>query len=176
MNGDTSENRILSELSYDAQAGALRYQGVRYLLIRPETLAAVQASLEVQLGPALAGEILFQGGFTGGRLSGQKYKDSFGLSDEQAVLFMCRMGSEIGWGRISLAEFDLGRKRMVVEVQHSPFAEAYGRGSREGVCHLIRGVFAGLASTLFGAPVRAVEAICLAAGQAQCRFEIEAEA
>ncbi len=173
-----SENNILSELIYHLDEGALRFKGVRYLLIRPETLASFQRSLAIEAGPKVAADILYEGGFTGGQLSGRKYKETLGLTDREAVEFMCRMGREIGWGHFRLAMLDVENGRLVVEVDSSPFAEAYKAAipdqweAPDGVCHLIRGVLGGLADGLFGGPVQAREERCLAGGGASCRFEI----
>lgn len=174
-----SENNILSEMIYYPDNGALRFKGVRYLLIRPETLASFQNSLEAEAGQEPAAEILYAGGFSGGQLSGRRYKETLGLTDREAVEFMCCMGREIGWGHFYLAMLDIESGRLVVEVDSSPFAEAYKvaipdqREALDSVCHLIRGVLGGLADGLFGSPVRAREERCLAVGGANCRFEIE---
>ena len=166
------ENEILSEMVYDPQEGALRFKGVRYLLIRPETLASLQKAVESEMGSARAAETFFAGGFTGGQLSGQKYKEALGLSDREAVAFMCRMGGEIGWGNFQLVALDTQAQRLVVEVKHSPFAEAYGQGET-AACQLIRGVLGGLGDGIFGGPVEARETQCLSWGDSVCRFEIQ---
>jgi predicted hydrocarbon binding protein len=165
-------NPILAELVYDGVSGALLYQEVRYLLIRPETLIAFQKEAEARLGIEAAGELLYAGGFSGGRLSGQHYREAHNLSAAEAVAFMCRMGSQIGWGRFDLIEFDEPARRLRVDVYRSPFASAYGSGSTSGVCHLIRGVLGGLVGGLFGAEIRAVETECTARGDPACRFEV----
>lgn len=173
-----ADNAILSELTYQTSEGALRFHDVRYLLIRPETLASIQGALDAEIGTERAGEILYAGGFTGGKLSGRKYKESFGLSDREAVEFMCRMGGEIGWGHFRLVELDAKAQRLVVEVESSPFAEAYrqaatvGQRSPAGICHLIRGVLGGLAEGIFGVPIHARETRCLANRNPYCQFEI----
>jgi predicted hydrocarbon binding protein len=178
MKTTMANNAILSELTYQTNEGALRFEGVRYLLIRPETLASVQGVLEAEIGAEGAGEILYAGGFTGGRLSGRKYKESFGLSDREAVEFMCRMGGEIGWGHFRLVELDAQAQRLVVAVESSPFAEAYnqagnnGQRSPAGICHLIRGVLGGLGEGIFGVPVHALETQCLANRKPYCQFEV----
>lgn len=166
-------NSILAELAYHPDEGGLRFRGVRYLLIRPETLASLLRALAGEVGPERAGDLLYAGGFTGGQLSGRRYKADFGLNDREAVEFMCRMGGEIGWGRFSLVALDPDAERLVVEVDHSPFAAAYGAGAPAGVCHLVRGVLGGLADGLFGNPVRAREVQCMAQGDPKCRFEVE---
>jgi len=168
-----TDNSVLSELSYSAERGALEFKGVRYLLIRPETLSSMQQAAEGVPGAPKAADLLFAGGFTGGKLSGQRYKQTLGLTDAEAVEFMCRMGGEIGWGRFRLVELDESGRRLVVEVEHSPFAGGYDEPTQAGVCHLTRGVLSGLAAGLFGVDVTSNEPLCLAKGDPLCRFEIE---
>lgn len=166
------ENSILADLKFDAQRGALLYNDVRYLLIRPETLIAFQKAAEEKLG-AGADQLLFAGGYTGGTLSARRYREVFGFSDEESVAFMAKMGMEIGWGKFSVTRLDVTAGELIFQVESSPFAAAYGKAGR-GVCHLIRGVFAGLASGIFGREVSAREEECLAMGNPACQFVIRA--
>jgi predicted hydrocarbon binding protein len=163
---------ILEALEFDGERGALSFKGVRYLLIRPETLVEFQKGLEERLGGE-AQRLLYRAGFAGGELSTTKYKDAFGYSDDEIVHFMMDMGGQIGWGNFSLEEFSLEANRLIVTVTGSPFANAYGR-STDPVCHMIRGVMAGMGHVLFGEDVAAVETHCLAKGDDLCRFLIEA--
>ena len=172
-------NSVLSELGWSADNGALIYEDVRYLLIRPETLIEFQKGVEAEVGAARAGELMYAGGYAGGRLSGRRYREAFRLTEKQAVEFMCRMASEIGWGRFRLMGLDPGARRLTVEVEGSPFAAAYLSHSSNnplpeiGVCHLIRGVLGGLLAGLFEVDVQATEKQCAALGGAGCRFEVE---
>ncbi len=179
MTAAGTENSILSALKWSAEAGALTFNDVRYLLIRPETLMEFQRAVEAEAGPDRAGELLYRGGFTGGQLSGRRYKEAFGLSPREAVEFMCRMGGEIGWGRFEVEALDGERARLVVNVHNSVFAQARLQlaGPREPLpgCHLIRGVLGGLMSGLYSVGVQAREAACLAQGAAACRFEVEGQ-
>ena len=43
------ENQILKELTFDPEKGGVFYQEVRYLLVRPETLAAFQKAAEKEI-------------------------------------------------------------------------------------------------------------------------------
>jgi predicted hydrocarbon binding protein len=165
-----SDNSILAELKFDDARGALVYNEVRYLLIRPETLIAFQKAAEEKLG-AGADELLFAGGFTGGSLSAKRYREVFGLNDQQSVEFMAKMGTEIGWGALRVESLDVTRRELILVIASSPFARAYGTAER-GVCHLVRGVFAGLASGIFGTQVEAREEECLALGHAQCKIVV----
>ena len=168
-----SENPILDNLVYDQSTGSLSYKGVRYLLIRPETLAGFHKSILENCSKG-ADSILFDGGYTGGRLSAKKFKELHNFSDIEVVEFMMNMGNQIGWGNFGLQRYDPETKHLCVVVKDSPFAEAYGSSS-EGVCHLIRGVLAGMASVLFTGKCSADEVECLAKGDERCRFEIEAK-
>ena len=167
-----SNNPIVDELVYDQSAGALTYKGVRYLLIRPETITGFQKALAANCGQDVDGS-LFAGGYAGGSLSARKYKALHGFSDAEIIEFMMNMGNQIGWGNFSLVRYDPAAEHLCVAVKHSPFAQAFGESS-QSVCHLIRGVLAGMASVLFGTECLADEVQCLAKGDEQCRFVVEA--
>jgi len=166
------KNQILDDLVYDQSSGALLYKGVRYLLIRPETIAGFQKSPSEECGKEVDGS-LFEGGYTGGSLSAKKYKELHSFSNTEIIKFMMNMGNQIGWGHFSLLRYDPVQKYIGVAVKNSPFAQAYGQSS-QSVCHLIRGVLAGMASVLFGGDCSAEEVACQARGDESCRFEIMA--
>jgi predicted hydrocarbon binding protein len=165
-------NDILEALEFEEESGAISFKGVRYLLIRPETLVEFQKALEERLGEE-AQEILCRDGFAGGHLSTKKYKETFGYKDDEIVQFMMTMGRQIGWGHFKLEEFNLEAKRLIVTVISSPFAVAYGKSTRP-VCHFTRGVMGGMGQALFGEDVTADESHCLAKGDDFCCFLIEA--
>ena len=164
------ENEILKNLKFDLEKGGLFYKEVRYLLIRPETLVTFQKAIEKELGEK-ASQILYRSGFQGGALSSERYREAFGISDEQIIHFMIKMGPQIGWGRFELERFDPSEKILIVKVCYSPFAEAYGSSS-SSVCHFIRGVLGGMASIIFRREIEAKESACLSKGDEYCRFEI----
>jgi len=163
-------HEILKGLTFVKEKGGLFYKDVRYLLIRPETLMVFQKGMEEEIGER-ASQILFRSGFEGGSLSSKRYREVFGLSDEEIIHFMLEMGTQIGWGRFELERFDPIEKHIDTKVFDSPFAEAY-RSSASPVCHLIRGVLAGMASIVFGRELEGREVLCLAKGDRYCRFEI----
>jgi predicted hydrocarbon binding protein len=155
-------NAVLAELVDDG-AGRLSYRGARYLLIRPETLAAIQQAAEAAAGGAAA-ECLA----AGGRAGGGRATASFAGAGRERAEALVAMGTRIGWGRFTLERLAPGA--LVVTVAGSPFAEAYGP-AREPVCHLIRGVLEALASAVLTGRPRVTETACAAAGAALCRFE-----
>jgi predicted hydrocarbon binding protein len=165
------KNQILDELNYDPKTGSLLYEGVRYLLMRPETIAGFQKALVEKCGNVVDDQ-LFEGGYAGGSLSARKYRDLHNFSDYEIIEFMMTMGSQIGWGHFSLVRYDPAIKYLCLTVTDSPFAQAYGQ-SCQSVCHLIRGVLAGMAFVLFGSDCSAEEVECQARGDETCRFVIE---
>jgi predicted hydrocarbon binding protein len=144
-------------------AGRLFLGGSRYLLIRPETLVALQRAVETAVGPRGV-EIMA----TGGRAGGARATATLPGAAEDRVRRLCAMGGEIGWGEFALER--LGPRELVVTVRHSPFAETWGRAEAP-VCHLTRGVLEALAAAVLEAPLPVVETECAAAGAALCRFQ-----
>jgi predicted hydrocarbon binding protein len=147
----------------DDGAGRLSIEGARYLLIRPETLAALQKAAEGVLGWDAA-ECLA----AGGRAGGARAAAALPGEREARVRHLVERGSALGWGRFTLEQ--LTDDRLIVTVEHSPFAEAYGP-SATPVCHLTRGVLESLAAVTLGASPRVIETACAAMGGSTCRFE-----
>ncbi len=166
-----SKNSILDDLEYDENSGTLTYHGVRYLLVRPETIIDFQKEIEKVLGKN-AKEGFYQGGFSGGYLSSKKYKETFNYSDKQLIDFMMKMGTEIGWGKFTLNHFDPEKGILGVSVKNSPFAGSYGKSSK-CVCDLIRGVVGGMASIIFDQYCIAHEVECVSKGFKKCVFIVD---
>jgi predicted hydrocarbon binding protein len=166
-------NEILEGLEFDQEIGELSFRGVRYMLIRPETIIGFQKRAE-ELFEKNSDDLFYQSGFNAGRLSTIRYRDIFHLSDEESIRFMTKMGREIGWGRFILVEMNLHKKRMIFDVFNSPYAVAYGK-SKKPVCHFTRGVLGGKGEVIFGQPVTSVEVRCQAMGDENCRFIIQGQ-
>jgi predicted hydrocarbon binding protein len=167
-------NPILAELTHEP--GVLSYRGARYLLIRPETLAALQRAVDAALG-AGAAECFASGGRAGGgravdQLASDVERRRAEPPARERVERLLAMGSAIGWGEFALEA--LTTSALVVTVRRSPFAEAYGAASAP-VCHLTRGVLEALTASLFGARWTVREVRCAASGASLCRFEATPE-
>lgn len=164
----TKSEDVADNLQFDIEEGELSYNGVRYLLIRPETIVRFQKEAEKIMGDRTS-SAMSVGGYEGGSLSTKAYKERFDLNNREVAEFMCNMGSQLGWGKFKLVEMD---DKLVVEVRNSPFAEEYG-SSESAICHMIEGVMAGMGSTVLGSNVRSTEEKCRAKGDKVCRFVIE---
>ncbi len=165
------ENTILSGLTYDAEGGALTFNGVRYFLIRPETLIEFQKAVAAEVGVDKCSELIYRGGFAGGALSARKYRAVFSKTDRETAAYLCAMGSQIGWGRFELTQFDPDARAVRVTVTGSAFAAVYG-ASNVPVCHFIRGVVGGMTSVVLDSEVvRVTEESCSAlVGADVCAF------
>jgi predicted hydrocarbon binding protein len=159
------KNEILDALSFDPERGALEFRGVRYLLIRPETLEGIRGALGEWAAAAFAA-----GGIEGGSRSAEKLMKEQGLAPAQVVARMCEMGTRIGWGRMEPGEFDGAGETFAVAVTASPFAAGEGPA-----CDLIRGVLQGIGRTIFGRECQAVEEECIGSGAERCTFKVEAK-
>lgn len=168
-----AENKILKELNHNPGEGALRYKGIRYLLIRPETLIGLQKAVERETGTPQF-DALYEGGFAGGFLSSKNYQEMHGYTDREVLDFMTSMGGEIGWGRFQVEQYDPEAEILEISVASSPFAEAYGEAEHP-VCHLLRGIVAGIGSALLKTECGAIETACSAMGDDKCRFILTAE-
>ena len=164
-------NSILDNVQWDADSGAITFRDVRYMLIRPDTVVDFQKAVEAEVGPGKCAQMMMAGGYTGGSRSSKRYKEVFNYTGEEIVAFMCQMGGEIGWGKFNVIRLDVPGKEFIVEVENSAFAAAYSEADW-GVCHMIRGVMAGMAVGIFGGDVVAEETLCRAKGDDRCRFEI----
>lgn len=149
-------------------AGRLSYGGARYLLVRPETLAALQTAVEALLGERAAPCFV-----AGGRAGGGSALRALDGSPEQVVARLLEMGGRIGWGAFALER--LSPDAMVVTVADSPFAAAHGPAPGP-VCHLTRGVLEGLAEVALGGTATVRETACAATGAPRCRFEARLKA
>lgn len=165
------EKSLLSQIEFHHETGSLLLKDVRYMLIRPETLGMLQKGIEKELAPRSA-DLMYESGFTGGRLSTERYREVFHLSSEEVLHYMLEMGAQIGWGKFILERFEPEPKRFSVRVFHSPFAAAYGRSSKP-VCHFIRGVLGGISVGIFGDDKKVEEIHCAAQGHPFCLFEPE---
>ncbi len=164
-------NEILDNLEYDPDQGQLSYRGVRYFLVRPETVGQLHKDIEGVLGAERAGQILYSAGMAGGTLSAMAYRDKLGLSGQEIVDFMANMGAQIGWGRLVVDECDVEAGKLELRVLNSVFALGYGPAAGP-ICHMVRGVFAGVGSVVFGGQVESREVECRATGEPHCRIVV----
>ncbi len=163
-------NEIVDNLDYAADGGALLYHGVRYMLIRPETVDEIQKALIEEVGAERAGQIFYRAGHKGGSLSAAHFRQELSLQPEEIVRFMAKMGGQLGWGRLEINTLDPNTGQLEMDLYHSVFAENYGEAEMP-VCHMIRGVFAGTWCGAINQDVNGLETRCRAVdGPGPCSF------
>lgn len=165
-------NQILQGLRWEPDDGALYFGQSRYLLIRPETVMALQKDLVARFGAGALAAFL-AGGKAGGRSAAQAFADQAD-SPAGVIGFLSRMGGQIGWGALKLTAMDAAAGSFTIEVGASPWAEAYGPAD-EPVCRFLQGVFHGAAEMLFAGTVVSAETHCAALGHDRCRIVITTE-
>jgi len=143
-----------------SEGGRLSWRGIRYMLVRPETLIGLQRAVKND-------EAVAAGGFEGEKRTSAKLSET--MKGRHVAEAMASMGGDLGWGSFRLEKFDANGFEMCVDA--CAFAEAFGKSSAP-VCHYLRGVMAGLGTTLMG-KATAVEKECAAAGGKTCRFEVK---
>ena len=77
-----------------------------------------------------------------------------------------------GWGLIDVTKDDWKAKEFIFTISNSSFPKIYGK-SKEPVCHITRGLFAGSAGiALKDDSIECIETKCTSKGDKVCRFEI----
>lgn len=111
-------NFVFDNLKFDKQKGELSFNGIRYLLIRPETIIGIQKNTRE------AEKAFFKGGFEGGSRTAKKLNNSR-LVPEEVVRSMCKMGTCLGWGKLELVSFQ--KNKFSIKATSSPFALSFGK-------------------------------------------------
>jgi len=161
-------NSTLSNLKYDPDQGALCIGPIRYLLIRPETLADIQKGIEDRLGPK-SGEYLYAAGAAWAVNTMKRLKSALPEGPSDLAQALCQQASQLGWGRWELAGWKPNHNQLAVRIHDSPLASTYGQ-SDIPICHLLAGSVGGMAESLFNMPTACTEKTCRAQGDPNCLF------
>jgi len=97
----------------------------------------------------------------------------FGLQGDRALIFIRNFFSASGWGGIKVIDFDEKKKRAIIVVSNSPIATALHGKVKSPVDHLLRGVFAGVFSSLLKTDLECLEHKCAAVNERECEFIIK---
>ncbi len=133
----------------------------------------IQKNLEGEHGREAASFFIEAGQGEGAALAG-RFRDVFGYPPEQVLSSVAFLLSESGWGACSVEMTNFEGRELVFKVEDSPFAEIYGP-SIQPVCHLVQGLFRGVALALFDVETTGMEVQCAAKGDTCCRFVVSAK-
>jgi len=75
-----------------------------------------------------------------------------------------------GWGNITLVDLDEEAKRAIAVLENSPFANELKGKAKFPVDVFMRGILAGLFSSIFEAKIDCVETECAALGEKSCKL------
>lgn len=164
---------LAASLVADPNAGVLRLSGVPCLIVRPEAIVNIQRQLEVTIGGSSKG-ILYLSGERSAQ-DGMNPLESIVPTGAPLTLANVRRITDasalLGWGHVEISLFDPERGRLLLTVNNSPLARAYG-SSKKPVCHFLSGWIAGLGRTLLEREVLCEETSCAAQGHDRCEFEL----
>ncbi len=134
---------VLEELVFDDQNGEILMGRDRFMLIRPETLAALARAAGEE-----AGRIFSQAGQEGGRIAAGRISDRHEGDPAAVVRALLEMGGAIGWARMNLTAWDKEAKSLQVEARSRTLDWPGGAG-----WDLLGGILSGLGEVIFQAPV-----------------------
>lgn len=175
LNDDDAREFIVSRMALDAVGGVLRIQGTRFTVLRPVVLVNIQKQLEQTVGAStkgllyLAGERSAESGFdVSANLAGTARGEPLTIDTFQSIANVLAL---LGFGRFGIQSFNKGEDRIIVTLENSPFAEAYGPSAKP-VCHMPAGYLAGIGRRLLAREILCEEIACKAQGKPRCEFEL----
>lgn len=134
---------ILGDLEFDDREGEIFLNQSRFMLIRPETLAALAQGA----GEGAAG-IFFRAGQAGGRIAAENIWEARGRDPEAAIKALLEMGGAIGWARMALESYDGEARSFLVEARSLTLNWPGGAG-----WEMLGGILSALGETIFRGPV-----------------------
>ncbi len=164
-------------IDVEAETGIWRTDGVPMIYTPRMFLVNMQRTVEEAIGVEAFRRILY----TSSDLSAVQWcrnqAATRGLAPEETFRHYLRRLSQRGFGQITIAALDAAAGTGTVIVRNSAFALGYGTEAGRRVCYMFEGSFGGgmrhvlEASGTPGEPL-CEEVACVAAGAAECRFEL----
>jgi predicted hydrocarbon binding protein len=105
----------------------------------------------------------------------RQFQIDFGMDKQKAMQLFETFFTASGWGKIQNIDTDFDGKRAIITVENSPIALAFKGKNSVPVDILLRAIFAGIFSEVFGENVDCVETECLAVSGERCKFIIKPE-
>jgi predicted hydrocarbon binding protein len=149
-------------------SGVIRQGDLRYVMMRPDTLANIQKGVEDRLGSKSA-EYLYTAGASWSLGVLQRMKRALPEDDGELLHLFCEHATQLGWGDWQLEVMQPHEKGLAIRVRNSPIAEAYGQ-SDQPVCHLLAGAVSGACEFICHMPSACIEQTCAAQGASDCLF------
>ncbi len=164
----TREGLLIDTLNFPAYVGNSRVAIMRDVLLR-----SAKDELMKRIGPEATDALLYNIGFEMGLGAGEDHKRiarSVGIEDPEDVLELVTVPlfKTLGYGEADLSlEGDGGGIKLYRNIE----CEAAGMAGRAS-CSLIRGMWAGVLTSILGREVTVEEVKCTAAGDGYCELRI----
>lgn len=97
----------------------------------------------------------------------------FGLHGEKMLDFLETYFIASGWGLLKNVDIDLKAKKAIVNVSSNPVGGRLHGKPKTPVDHILRGIIAGVFSSVFAESVDCVETHCIALGEKNCEFIVK---
>ena len=105
----------------------------------------------------------------------RQFQLEFGTDKKKAIQLFETFFTAAGWGKIQSIDTNFETKRAILTVENSPVALALKGKVSYPVDIMLRSVFAGIFSEVFGENMDCVESECAAISGDRCKFIIKAE-
>ena len=171
---------LKSMLEFQPGTGKLLLGSDRMLLFRQDAFASLRKLLHEQLGEALARALLMQFGYRCGAGDHRALSAAYTWDtelDEMSAGPVMHTWEGLVHVEPTMLDFDrkTSRFHMTGIWRNSYEAEVHlkelGRAERP-VCHSLTGYASGWCTSFLGAPLLAIETMCMGTGAPECRFEI----
>ncbi len=153
--------------------GRISGLGVRFVLLSLQVLGLVKKNANNLCDPKKVNELIFNAAKDAGMNTGLNFQRSLGKSGKDAFFAHVKLAKPFGWGRPEIREEN---GKFIMKYYYSweaeAYLEAYGKKSNDCVCHISRGLLAGIASVTVGEFSKLEETKCSAKGDPYCQFEV----
>jgi predicted hydrocarbon binding protein len=164
--------QALQSLDIDESKGIITAYDERFLFIPVGLIHSIEDRLTESFGPVTATSFQYEIGKQGGAQymeiaakSGFNVKRPGGL--EQIA---DRLGTLSGWGKVSIVDFDLGKK--MARIRWTNGVSVRNTKGKTPVCHFGRGIITGAMEQTFGRKCESLEVSCQGKGDRYCEAVI----
>ena len=167
MNEDYRAKRLEAKLI----DGKLIYKGEEWILLRVESLKSMLLGLWEVFGSGAITIMIISGEKIGYELA-ERFKVRIMGEERESAELLVSFLSESGWGKFTIKDYDPINKKAVIDV----YDPSFYRGERPKTakfCPLLRGIFIGFFSALWGFKASCKEVSCIIDGDNFCRFQVK---
>ena len=105
----------------------------------------------------------------------RQFELDFGVDRKKVMILFEKFFTASGWGKIQRIDTGFEDKRAIIIVENSPIAFALKGKVSYPVDIILRAIFAGIFSEVFGEDVDCVESECAAVNGDKCKFIVKKE-